>query len=50
MTRFTLSGTAVARISSISMPMPNPFLKAAEAHDLLKYFHWSDQREGLAKN
>jgi nitrite reductase (NO-forming) len=37
-------------VSKYRMPMPNPGLKPAEAQDLLKFFHWSDQREGLAKN
>ena len=32
------------------MPMPNPGLRSAEVRDLLKFFHWSDQREGIAKN
>lgn len=37
-------------VTKYRMPMPNPGLKAVEVHDLLKYFHWSDQRDGLAKN
>jgi nitrite reductase (NO-forming) len=37
-------------VAKYRMPMPNPGLKAAEVRDLLKFFHWSDQREGLAKN
>jgi hypothetical protein len=32
------------------MPMPNPGLKRDEVRQLLKFFHWSDQHEGLAKN
>jgi nitrite reductase (NO-forming) len=45
-------GDPVAKelVTKYRMPMPNPGLKAAEVHDLLKFFHWSDQREGLAKN
>jgi nitrite reductase (NO-forming) len=45
-------GDPVAKqlVSKYRMPMPNPGLKPAEAQDLLKFFHWSDQREGLAKN
>jgi len=37
-------------VAKYRMPMPNPGLKATEVRDLLKFFHWSDQREGLAKN
>jgi len=37
-------------VTKYKMPMPNPGLKAAEVRVLLKFFHWSDQHEGLAKN
>jgi len=37
-------------VSKYRMPMPNPGLKGAEVQDLLKFFHWSDQSDGLAKN
>ncbi|HZE10204.1 MAG TPA: multicopper oxidase domain-containing protein [Burkholderiales bacterium] len=37
-------------VAKYKMPMPNPGLKAVEVRDILKFFHWSDQREGLAKN
>jgi len=37
-------------VTKYKMPMPNPGLKQDEVRQLLKYFHWSDQREGLAKN
>jgi nitrite reductase (NO-forming) len=42
--------TAKQLVSKYKMPMPNPGLKAIEVRDILKFFHWSDQREGLAKN
>jgi hypothetical protein len=37
-------------VTKYRMPMPNPGLKSGEVRDLLKFFHWRDQREGLAKN
>jgi nitrite reductase (NO-forming) len=37
-------------VSKFGMPMPNPGLKSDEVRGLLKFFHWSDQHEGLAKN
>jgi nitrite reductase (NO-forming) len=37
-------------VTKYRMPMPNPGLKQEEVRRLLKFFHWSDQREGLAKN
>ena len=37
-------------VTKYRMPMPNPGLKQDEVRQLLKFFHWSDQREGLAKN
>jgi len=37
-------------VTKYGMPMPNPGLKAAEVHDLLKFFHWSDHNDGIAKN
>jgi nitrite reductase (NO-forming) len=37
-------------VKKYRMPMPNPGLKQREVRQILKFFHWSDQREGLAKN
>jgi len=37
-------------VTRYGMPMPNPGLKSDEVRGLLKFFHWSDQHEGLAKN
>jgi nitrite reductase (NO-forming) len=37
-------------VAKYRMPMPNPGLKPDEVRQILKFFHWSDQREGLAKN
>lgn len=40
---------AKALLEKYKTPMPNLGLKAAEARELLKFLHWSDQN-GLAKN
>jgi hypothetical protein len=37
-------------VSKYGMPMPNPGLKTDEVRNLLKFFHWSDHNDGLAKN
>ena len=37
-------------VAKYRMLMPNPGLKREEVRQILKFFHWSDQREGLAKN
>jgi mono/diheme cytochrome c family protein len=41
---------AKALLAKYKTPMPNLGLKAAEVRDILKFLHWNDQRNGLAKN
>jgi nitrite reductase (NO-forming) len=37
-------------VAKYRMPMPNPGLKQDEVRQILKFLHWSDQRESLSKN
>jgi nitrite reductase (NO-forming) len=37
-------------VAKYKMPMPNPGLKAGEVREILKFFHWSDRLDGVAKN
>jgi mono/diheme cytochrome c family protein len=41
---------ARALLAKYKTPMPNLGLKADEVRLLLKFLHWNDQRDGLAKN
>jgi mono/diheme cytochrome c family protein len=41
---------ARALLAKYKTPMPNLGLGQAEVRQLLKYFHWSDQHDGLARN
>jgi hypothetical protein len=41
---------AKALLAKYKTPMPNLGLKGEEARRVLKFLHWNDQRDGLAKN
>jgi nitrite reductase (NO-forming) len=41
--------TAKELLARYKTSMPNPGLSPAEANQLVKFFHWSDQHDGPAK-
>jgi mono/diheme cytochrome c family protein len=41
---------AKALLAKYKTPMPNLGLSQAEARQLVKFLHWSDQHDGMAKN
>ena len=41
---------AKALVAKYKVPMPNPGLSRDEVQQILKYFHWSDRHDALARH